>query len=98
MRLRTITADRLPFALLDDNQLNDRATEQKYEYQRGHDRSAGAKRDVPKHVQERDFVGELGQPVEHRVKSWISPLRRSLIERGPPRKLPFQRLDDRAHF
>jgi hypothetical protein len=69
MRLWAVAANRLALALLEPQQIDDGAAKQKYEDQRGDDRTAGAKRDVAKHVEERDLIGQFGQPVEH----WVEP-------------------------
>ena len=61
-------ADRLALALLEAQHVDDRAAEQEDEDERGDDRAAGAEGDVAKDVEERDFVGKLGQPIEHRVE------------------------------
>ena len=67
--LRAVAANRLALALLEPQQVDDGTAKKKYENQRSDDRTAGAKRDVPKHVEERNFIGQLGQPVEH----WVEP-------------------------
>ena len=67
MRLRPVGADRLALALLQAQQVDDRPAEQKHEHQRGDDGAAGAEGNVTKDVEERDLVGKLGQPIEHRI-------------------------------
>ena len=66
--LRAVGADRLALALLDAQQVDDRAAEQEHEHQRGDDGAAGAEGDVAEDVEERELVGEIGQPIEHRIK------------------------------
>ena len=67
MGLRAVGADRLALALLDTQQVDHRTAEQEHEHQRGDDGAAGAERDVTEDVEERYLVGELGQPIEHRI-------------------------------
>ena len=108
MRLRAVGADRLALALLEAQQVDDRAAEQEHEHQSGDDGAAGAERDVAEDVEERDLVGKFGQPIKHRCE--ILPLlhsgARPAVKRFAPApararpagELPFQRLDDRPHF
>src|SRR5215467_13387056 len=98
MRLWAIATNRLAFALLDAQQINDRPSEQEDEHQGRNNGTAGPKCDVTKHIEKRNFVGQLGQPVEHWVDPEISPLRRRLLGHGLFRKLPFQSPDDWTHF
>jgi hypothetical protein len=67
VRLRAVAANRLALALLAPQQVDD-GRQKNTKPARSDDRTAGAKRDVPKHVQER-FCRQLGQPVGH----WVAP-------------------------
>src|SRR6188474_1967507 len=80
MRRRTIAADRLAFSLLETQHVDDRAREQEDENKGGDDCAARTEGDVTKDVEKRDFVGKLGQPIEHRVGSLLSAWRS--LERG----------------
>jgi hypothetical protein len=64
----------LAFALLQPQKIDDRAAKKEHEDERGDHRSAGAKRDVTKDVQERDLVGKFGQPIKHRTTLDLAPL------------------------
>ena len=67
--LRAVVPNGLAFALLEAQQIDDRPAEQEDEYQGRDDSAAGPKGDVAKDIEKRDFVGKLGQPVEH----WVEP-------------------------
>ena len=71
MRRRSVGADRLTFALLDAQHVDDRTAEQEHEHQRGDDGAAGAEREVAEHIEERQFVGEVGQPIKHRFATLL---------------------------
>ena len=95
MRLRAVGADRLALALLETQQVDHRAAEQEHEHQRGDDGAAGAKRDVTEDVEERDLVGEFGQPIEHRIKSCrssFSASRSHALAPAPARARPVWRI------
>ncbi len=79
MRLRAILADRLAFALLDAEHVDDRRSEQEDEQQRRHDGAAGAERDVAKHVQRTEHVAELDELVEH-PSPLVRPLGPGLVQ------------------
>ena len=65
VRLRSVAADRLPLALLEPQQVDDRMTEQKNEHQRGEHCSAGTERDVAQNVERPDRIRECREPVQH---------------------------------
>src|SRR5580704_14102985 len=79
MGLRAVGADRLALALAQPQMVDDPGAEQEYEQCPGHDRPAGAKGDVAKHVQERvqegetgNRVGKLDQPVKHSIPPYTA--------------------------
>jgi hypothetical protein len=69
MGLRPVAADRLALALLEPQVVDDPGSEQEDEHQRGDHGPAGAKRDVAKHVEDRDFIGKVDQQIKH----WDQP-------------------------
>src|SRR6185369_17156175 len=81
---------------LETQHVDDRAREQEDENKGGDDCAARTEGDVTKDVEKRDFVGKLGQPIEHRVGSLLSAWRS--LERGLLGESLLQRLDDRTHF
>jgi hypothetical protein len=63
--LGPIGSDRLPFALARAQQVNDRGAEHQHESKRRDGRTARSHGDVTEEVEQRDFVGETSQPIEH---------------------------------
>ena len=97
MRLRTVLADRLPLALSQAQVVDDPRPEQEDEQRGRRHRTAGAGRDVTKHVQagyrHAKDGRQVGQPEKHRIAS-----NGHVVERTRRGKTPVQRLDDQFHF
>src|SRR6266852_8882565 len=75
MRLRAIGPDWLALALPQPQSVDDGRAEQKHENTGGEHRAAGAGGDVAKYIENRDRVGEIGQPIKHAISPALAPVR-----------------------
>ena len=83
MRLRSVLADRLAFALPDAQQIDRRRTEHHHEQQCREDGATGSERDVAEDVQRADLIAEIDELIEH--AELASPVYAAIPARMLPR-------------